>query len=642
LPPVFQGQIVTAIPYRKEIDGLRAIAVLAVVFYHAGFWFHGGMVGVDVFFVISGYLITSLLYREREATGRIDLFAFYARRVRRIIPALVLVVVVTVFASALLLSPIGEIKRAAQSGAASLLFVANFFFQFHSGGYFDPSSDRMPLLHVWSLGVEEQFYLLWPIGLIALLRLRHTSVVAIVIGCGLASLAIAEVLMYSDPQAAFYQMPARFWELAVGGLIALRPSMQLTDGRVPAALGVLVVLAATLVPIAHFPGIGAAPAVLGAGLLLYAIHGSERLGWAGALLRSRPMVSFGLISYSLYLWHWPLLALQRATQAGELSMQVRAVTCVVATVLAWASYRFVEQPLRRPDASISSRKLVVCAVVVLVTLAYVSLDLGDALDQPPPPDDPASRAARDMPQNRIACNYQGADSLDVFPRPHCNSTDDKPLRVAIWGDSHALAWQPFAWALASRQGVAATSYTRDACGPALDYDNGKHPLEAQRCREFNKLVAGHLDGIQTLIVSSTWPPSDDFAAKFDATIRLLSPRVKKILLLGPTPYMRDSVPQCIASHNLPACATTRHDYELQTDTARKLLHAIAAKYPNVEYVELEDFFCDAQSCPAMKDGYALYWDTNHVASTAARAFFNHYIARASLDALPQKTAPQQK
>lgn len=620
----------TGIRYRPEIDGLRAIAVVAVVLYHAGFGFHGGLVGVDVFFVISGYLITSLLYREWETSGHIDLVAFYARRVRRIVPALVVVVAATVIASALLLSPFGEIQQAAWSGAASLTFVANFFFQFHSGGYFDPSSERMPLLHIWSLGVEEQFYILWPLGLLVMLRLRHNATVAVVAACGLGSLVLAEVLMYGNPQAAFYQMPARFWELALGGLITLRPSGKLADGRMPAAVGSLVVVAATLFPSAHFPGTGALPAVLGAGLLIYAIHGSNQLGWAGAVLRSQPMVFFGLISYSLYLWHWPLLALARATHAGQLPIELRALLCGVAVVLAWLSFRYVERPLRRPNPKMTNGKVVFGGVFASAALAFASVTLGNVLQREPPPNDPASRTERDMPENRIRCNFRGDQPLDDFPRPGCNSIEGKPVRVVIWGDSHALAWQPFAWILAQKLGVAATSYTRDACAPALDFDNGKRPLEAQRCRDFNRLVVDRLHGIDTLIISASWPdelPGTDFNGKFEATIQAIAPHVPKIILLGPTPLLRDSVPVCIRARNLPACAVARRDYDAQSAGARTLLRSIAAKHPNVEYLELADFFCNKESCPAMKDGYSLYWDSNHVASTAVRAFANSDLAR---------------
>ena len=626
----------TGIAYRPEIDGLRAIAVLAVVLYHAGFGFNAGLVGVDVFFVISGYLITSLLYREWETTGQIDLFAFYARRVRRIVPAMVVVVATVVVASAFLLSPFGEVRQVAQSGAASLLFVANFFFQAHTGGYFDPSAERMPLLHVWSLGVEEQFYLLWPLGLIAVLRWWRTSVFAVVAVCGLLSIALAEVLMYGNAQAAFYWMPARFWELALGGLVALRPAGMLADGRMPAAVGVIVVLAATIFPIAHFPGIGALPGVLGAGILLHAIHGSRRLGWAGAMLCSRPMVFFGLISYSLYLWHWPLFALERATHAGQPPLEMSAAICVAAVVLAWLSFRFVERPLRRPDPTTSNRKIVAGGLIVSLSLAYAATTLGNALHRETPPQDLASRTARDMPENRDQCHFRGDESLDVFPKPGCNSIEGRPVRVVIWGDSHALAWQSFAWAIAERQGVAATSYTRDACAPILDYDNGKRMLEAKRCREFNTRVASSFHGIDTLILAAEWPAGTigpDFAAKLEATIQRVVPHAKRIILLGQTPYLHDAVPQCITSHDLPACAITRGEFNVQSDGARTLLRSIAAKYVNVEYVDLSDFFCNAQTCSAMKDGYGLYWDSNHVASTAVRAFTKQYLSRKSRDAL---------
>jgi len=620
---------VTRIAYRSEIDGLRAIAVLSVVLYHAGIGLRAGFVGVDLFFVISGYLITSLLHREWSTTKRLDLIGFYARRFRRVFPAMAVVVLGTVLVSAAALSPYGEIAQVTQSAAASLLFAGNLFFQTHTGGYFDPSAERMPLLHLWSLGVEEQFYLLWPLGFMVLIRWRRRSIFLIVALSALASLALAEVLIFKSPNAAFYQMPARFWELALGGLIALKPGERLSDSRLPAALGLSLVLMAIAFPIAHFPGLGALPAVAGAGLLLYAIHGSTRLGWTGAMLRSRPMVFCGLISYSLYLWHWPLLALVRATHAGPVSLELRLALCATAVMLAWLSFRLVEQPLRRPDPATSDRRVVAAGVLASVALACGAMTLGDALYRKAPPDDLASRTARDMPENRNQCNFRGFDPLDDFPRPDCNSSNDRPVKVAIWGDSHALAWQPFAWALAQHQGVAATSYTRDACAPVLDYDNGKRLLEARRCREFNQLVAGRIAGIDTLILTAQWPvdlAEADFGARFQATVERVAPTVKKIILLGPTPHLRDSVPQCIAAGNLPACALSRREFDAQSGAARALLKSLAAKYANVEYVELADVFCSAEICPAVKDGYGLYWDSNHVASSAARRFADEYLS----------------
>ncbi|MGA9852138.1 MAG: acyltransferase family protein [Gammaproteobacteria bacterium] len=624
----------SGIPYRSEIDGLRAIAILAVVFYHANFGLRAGLVGVDVFFVISGYLITSLLLREWDTTNHINLFNFYARRVRRLFPALILVVISVLIASSLLLSPFGEIREVAQSAAASLLFVGNFFFQIHTGGYFSPSAEHFPLLNMWSLGVEEQFYLFWPLGLLFILRWRRQSAFAVLAVCGVASLVCAETLMLYTPTAAFYEMPARFWELALGGLIALCPPQKLVDGRVPATVGVVIVLASTIFPIQHFPGIGVLPAVIGSGFLLYAVHGSTELGWIGAILRSQPMVFFGLISYSLYLWHWPLFALARVTRAGPIPIGLRILLCLAAVALAWLSYRFVERPFRRPQPGTSGRKVVAAGMVAAASLAFASVTLGNALNREPAPTDLASRTAGDFPQNRFQCNYREDQSLDDFPRSGCASADDKPVQIVIWGDSYALAWQPFAWVLAQHQDVAAMEYSRDGCPPVLDYGSGHNYLEKKRCIEFNMLVFGRISGIGTLIFAADWPnpvTNPDFYTKFDVTVKQVAPLVKEIILLGPTPNLRDPVPDCIRTHHLSACAISYSDYKLQSDPVRTLLRSLAAKYKNIEYVELSNFFCNTETCPALKDGYGLYWDSHHVSTTAARAFSQTYLGQQNQD-----------
>ncbi len=629
------GAQAKGITYRPEIDGLRAIAVLSVVFYHAGFGPPAGFVGVDVFFVISGYLITALLYKEWAVTGTVDMFAFYARRFRRLFAALVLVVTSTVVISAFVLSPFGEINQVAQSAAASFLFVSNFFFEMTTGGYFDESTDTLPLLHIWSLAVEEQFYLLWPMLLVAILRLRPKALLPVLAVLTLASFANAEFLVINNPQGAFYQMPARFWELAIGGLIALRPAGQLRNARTLAALSLAVLLVAVAMPTAHFPGVGALPAVAGAALLLYAVHGTTQLGMAGVLLRSRPMVFFGLISYSLYLWHWPLLAIDKATRAGPSPVEIRVLLCVVAVVLAWLSYRFVERPTRRADPGASNSRLVVAGLTASVALAVAALTLGGRLDQEPLPTDLASLTSRDMPENRLRCNYRGDESLAAFPKPGCNSVLDLPVRVVIWGDSMALAWQPFAWALGEQAGVAATSFSRDACPPLLDYSNGKRPAEDRLCREFNALVMAEIKGIDTLILSSTWSPVvrhgdrqatfTEYKASLQDTIKRVAPAVKKMILLGPIPRLPDSAPRCIRTSSLDACAVSRSEFDAITLESRRLLASIAAAYETVTYVDPSDFFCTDEICPVLKDGYGLYWDSNHVSSTAARLFAAMYL-----------------
>lgn len=624
------------LPYRAEIDGLRAIAVLSVVLYHADFGLRSGQVGVDVFFVISGYLITCLLSREWRDSGRIDLAAFYARRVRRILPAMLAVVAAVSIASVVLLSPYGEAAAALNSAAASLLFAGNFYFQAHTGGYFDPGVERLPLLHLWSLGVEEQFYLMWPLGL-ALLLPRSAARTCIA-AAALASLLCAEVQILRASNAAFYLIPGRFWELAVGGLLAL--DRHRAAGAAPgrAAAGLLLVVASTLLPLAHFPGLGAVPAVAGAALLLHALHRAQDIGPAGTVLRSAPMVFIGRISYSLYLWHWPLLALARATQAGALTPMTRLALCAAAVALAWASYRWIEQPLRRPSPRISHRAVVGAALALSLALACDAVVAGGWVTRPPPATDLASRTAADMPFNRVRCSFRGADAVAEPPRPDCLSDAHQPLRVAIWGDSHAMAWQPLAWNLAQARQASAMGYTRDACPPLLDYDNGKPALEAQRCVAFNRLVADRISGLglDTLVMAARWPPHADarFDAALQATLARIAPRVGKLMLLGPTPVLPDSVPHCMATHNLAACDLSHADFDAAASAARTVLQRAAREYPNVEYLEPAGFFCDGSTCPAMRDGYGLYWDSNHVSVTAARRFAEAYSGQAPVTSNP--------
>lgn len=389
------------LPYRAEIDGLRAIAVLAVVLYHAGVG-NAGFVGVDVFFVISGYLITFLLLREWRSMQVIDVLAFYARRVRRIFPAAAAVVVAVLAASTLLLSITPQVHTSLSAGAA-LVFGANVFFQFTSGGYFDGRAEEMPLLHLWSLSVEEQFYFLWPALLILVLRYKPRQLLPILVGLGLASFACAEVLMRVDPSAAFYQMPARFWELAAGGIIAVLPVRALPRYTIHA--GILLTLAACVWPLGHFPGIGALPAVAGAATVIAAVHGGATNGF----LRSRAMVGVGLISYSLYLWHWPLLAFYRATSIGEGNTQTRLMLCGAAVLLAIASYRYIEQPFRRLRTPKGRTIAAGAAVSLSLAMAACTYGLQAQRDQAKAPDNPLAMAAeRD-------CRPTGSDATTVSP-----------------------------------------------------------------------------------------------------------------------------------------------------------------------------------------------------------------------------------
>jgi peptidoglycan/LPS O-acetylase OafA/YrhL len=600
------------IGYRPEIDGLRAIAVAGVVLYHAGIG-GAGFVGVDIFFVISGYLITSILLREWRTAGKLDLLAFYARRVRRIVPAATMVVISTLVVSAVLLSP-DELTRVANSAGAAAMFCANIYFQLTTGNYFDASEEGMPLLHLWSLSVEEQFYLLWPAILVGILRYRPQALLPLLCGLGFASLVVAEWLIRTNPAAAFYQTPARFWELAVGGIIAVLPARVLPRHAAPA--GILLAIAACAYPLDHFPGIGALPAVAGASLLIAAVHG----GANNAILRSRPLVGIGLISYSLYLWHWPLLAMYRATIVGEGSMQARLLLCAVAVLLAIASYRYIEQPFRR--LKFSKGRVVGAGLVLSITLGVCSITIAGAFESVPyVPDTPASRASNDTPKEFIArCAYWPMESLAAFPKKGC--TPDAQTRMILWGDSMAISWQPMVAAIDSH----AASYTRAGCPPFLDYRVAfRAKFIRELCVGFNAKVIATMGSADTLVLAAHWEIYQGIDTAFSATLAQVAPHFRRIILIGETPTMHDSASHCLELGRVDACGVSRREFDAVKEPIRKKLLAIAAAYPQVEYLDPADFFCSREFCPLMKDGYSLYTDSHHVSVRAATAFSAEYL-----------------
>ncbi|MFT3896962.1 MAG: acyltransferase family protein [Thermomonas sp.] len=595
------------IRYRPEIDGLRAIAVLAVVLYHAGVG-GAGYVGVDLFFVISGYLITSILLAEAQATGGISLLGFYARRVRRILPALVVVVAATLAVGRILLPP-PEAVMLERSGAASLLFGANFFFHAHTGGYFDANANEMPLLHLWSLAIEEQFYIAWPLLLLVLVHLRRGRLLLpALVGLSLASFALATYLAMQGPdgaESAFYRTPARFWELSIGGVVAALPMRNAPRALLPFAVALL--LAACVFPLHPFPGPGALPAVAGSALLLFAVRGEVAPGLAGAWLRSRPMVGIGLVSYSLYLWHWPLLAMYRATSIGEGDIRVRLGLCLVALLLSVASYRYVEQPFRRL-ARVGNGRTVAVGATMCASLAAACIALASGTNlQSPKVDDPlAVKAERDFPSK--ACHETGMQE----PRIKC--APGAGTRIGIWGDSLAYAWSP----AVRRSDPNAVEFSRDSCPPYIGYLPAKPFPAAMKCERFNALVADQVKGLDTLVLASVW--DEDHVALIRHTLDRVAPDVRRVVVLGPTPRMRSEVARCIRQHAENACSITRAEFDAQSAPLLATLRDAAAAHPNVVVVDLTDRFCTATSCPPVLAGVPLYWDKFHISTTVAKSY----------------------
>jgi peptidoglycan/LPS O-acetylase OafA/YrhL len=565
------------------IDGLRAIAVLAVVAYHAGLPVPAGFIGVDVFFVISGYVITRMLAAEHAQTGRIDFAAFYARRVRRILPALAVVVLAVLAASVVLLGPVDRLA-VVKSAVAAMAVSANFHFQTVTGGYFDASADQMPLLHLWSLAVEEQFYFVWPLLLALLYRFRH-SWPAMVTLAG-ASFWLAQTW---PQEAAFYQMPSRFWELALGGLIAFLPAR---SRAVYAYAGLALLFLAIAVPFQPFPGTGALPACLGAALVIHAAHS----GVSMPLLQLRPVRTIGLISYSLYLWHWPLLALAKAYRLDAPTLTDNLLLCGVAFILAALSYRYVETPFRRHQAT--KVRMIGAGVGVCALVAACAGCVGVALAGDT---SLATRTALDAPQN-ATCHA-------LYDEAGCADAD-----VMLWGDSHAKAWLPYAERFGKVHSLVAPGCTPSTGDPR---DN---------CPDFNARAVQIAKRGRIVVIGGFWtlrsnsPEARVMWSGVTKALAAVAPHVQQVILMGPVPLLPYMPQKCIHAYDIAACSVSRAEYDAKAAKSRAFLKGQAALYPNVRYVEPANFFCNATVCPMMKDGYSLYWDDDHISMSAARNF----------------------
>lgn len=439
--------------YRPDVDGLRAVAVIAVVLFHADLGFPGGYTGVDVFFVISGFLITQLILRDL-GQGRFSMLDFWERRARRILPALTVVAAFTLVAGYFLMIPV-EYSGLARSVLALAAFSSNILF-FRENSYFAPASESKPLLHTWSLSVEEQFYLFIPIFFWALWRFGQANRIFWVLAAmGALSLAISAIGVYWFSWATFLLLPTRAWELAVGSLLAFAKPVE--SRRVRQAMGTAGILG-ILAPFflysktTPFPGLAAVPSVAGTALLIWAgmtTNHTERRTLVGALLEWKPFVWVGLLSYSFYLWHWPLLAFNHGLELWKDSVAVKAGLIVLAFGISWLSWKFVEQPFRGRGLVRTRRGIFLMsggAVAATSLAAFLILKEGGLPNR-------GSEIVRCLMEVRAECAPDS--SVTIRGRPgrlaeadipekmmRFGGDDDLPPRVFVWGDSHAEAALP--------------------------------------------------------------------------------------------------------------------------------------------------------------------------------------------------------
>ena len=474
----------TGAQYRPDIDGLRAVAVLSVVLYHAGVpVMPGGYIGVDIFFVISGYLITRIIARE-IAENRFSILTFYERRTRRIFPALFAMLVASVVAASIIALP-GEFEDFGNSLAASALFVSNIFF-WQTADYFAGPAHLKPLLHTWSLAVEEQFYIVLPLLLLALTRWARRHVVAVLIAATVISFALSLWAVGAKPTAAFYLLPTRFWELMAGALLALGVvpafrSLKAANAAAAVGLAMIALAVATYSSATAFPGAAALLPVIGAALIIHAGTTTQST-IAARLLSWQPVVFVGLISYSLYLWHWPVLTFARIARGEMLSAMEATLLVALSFALAILSWRFIEAPFR--DRRLADGRAPLFRSAGAAMAAALALGI-------------FANSTHGWPQRHDAYTPPAIAGLDHMNLATCFLKDDQPASawagalacrqgdangptVFVWGDSFAAHLIP---GLASELGsrIETVQLTAAGCPPILDLAVANRP----HCRAIN-------------------------------------------------------------------------------------------------------------------------------------------------------------
>lgn len=703
---------------RSDIQGLRAVAVAAVVVYHV--WpgvLTGGYVGVDVFFVLSGFLITAHLVRQPPTSVR-ALWSFWGRRVRRLLPASTLVAVVTVLASAAWL-PSSQLPETSSEGISSALYVQNWALARAAADYLAAESAATPFRHYWSLSVEEQFYLVWPvvIGLAVLLgtalrlgtarrrrsapgraphdgRPGHGVVVAALVTVVVASFAWSVHLVATEPAAAYYVTPGRVWELGVGGLVALA-AIRLRGSHVPdgvragLAWAGLVAVAWSAARFDHattFPGAAALVPVLGtAAVVLARAPAGSRVG---RVLAWRPAQVLGDLSYSTYLWHWPLIVIAPYVLGGEPGTAGWVGVVAASVALAWVTKTWVEDPVRRSGRL--ARPWWTLAVLVTCTAASASTAaamgtwaadreaastaalaaapqehpdcFGVAATRPGAACDDlagtvwtsATQAAGDKPrvyadhcwnhepyETRRTCTYPADDRGGTAGATGAAGTaGGEPLRVALVGNSHAGHWFPPLEAVAEDRGWEVTTYLTSICYPVdvpLEYDA---PGSSAGCTAWNAWVRSEVtSGAYDVVVMSSRtdqhlagvPEDEEDEVARESYARVLTELTDAgvdVLVIRDTPHMVESVPDCVDGFGVGACERPR-EIALEVDPLAEA--AAADRSGHVGLLDVTDTMCTDTVCHPVVGGLIAFFDHGHLTATFARTFAPEVAA--AMDAL---------
>ena len=617
--------------YRREIDGLRALALLPVILFHADFeWFGGGYVGVDVFFVISGYLIATIILQEHQA-GTFKISNFYERRARRILPALFLVTLCCVPFAWLWMLP-SQQRDFAQSMYSIAFFVSNIFF-WDESGYFEAAAEEKPLLHTWSLAVEEQFYLFFPLLVILLWRGRHNLFIHTIAILAIASLALSEYSSRHFPEANFYLTHNRAWELFIGVVCAM-PQMDKWkrphDALSLAGLGMVVYSVFAFSEETRFPSLYALIPVVGTSLVILFGSGGTIVA---RVLSTRFLVGIGLISYSGYLWHQPLFAFARVRSLTDPSPELFLLLSACALVLAYFSWKYVERPFRNrqiTSARFIVRSLSATAVVVIGIGLFGNINKGFG-------DKTLGNGATMSELDRRLRSNHGLDKdCDSFPLKADCKTSDEP-EILVWGDSYAM--HLVKGILASRSDAQLVQMTKSSCEPSFHFvyfnDTWRVRRDADECLNFNKQVLQWLDRNRTVryavIASPFWHYvisdgriiTEDGIQKsspgntrpyFVQTLEALKQRGIKPVIFAPPPQTGIDIGLCVVRAVMLDSDKSLCDFDIEQSNRRLVLNNryLSDLEDDYQIIWMSEEICPQGKCMATNGDVIIYRDDEHL------------------------------
>ena len=621
------------IKYRSDIDGLRAVAVLSVILFHINSnWIPGGFLGVDIFFVISGYLITLILTKEIESTNKISISNFYKRRIKRIIPALLFVLIPTLVVGFLLFTP-NDFSSLLKSNVWAFFSAANiYFFSSIDTGYFATGSNELPLLHLWSLGVEEQFYILWPLILLFILKYIHsiTQRIFIISTLFILSLILAQLTIVTNHSFSYYMLPTRAWELLSGASVALliRKGFKTKNiiNEVIAIIGLLAIIFSFIFVSKSdsVPGLAALPTILGTSLLI--LSGISYQTHIGRLLSFKAFVAIGLVSYSAYLWHWPILAFLRYSMV-EINLYIAILVIVLTFILAMISYFFIETPLRKNNLNTKQVfiKYFILPAIIIVTFSTLMLKLIELRPAWIYSEKKLDKSFMVLQNHRYNYCYLSTefntdaykDDKYVYPK------NNKPT-VFLTGDSNAAHYLGMIRVFADYYGFTTRNSSQSACPPV--FNNIKYPWIDKKyrkgCQIYRSTIFKEAVKYDTVILGGNWSSYDhqEFKPALAETIDKLSKHVKKVIILGKIPIMTSYSKDCaIKSLKMPWIdCTKKFKNSGEEININKFVKQLTEKYSNVSYFDIKNQTCQGEECSPYLNNKPLYYDRGHLSMSGSK------------------------